>query len=81
MLQDQLDAIAAKSKDSIPAEAAKIMRRSIDDLRQSAVLKSPIAPGSALPPFSLPDAEGRTHSRDDVQGAQWLVISLYRGRW
>jgi peroxiredoxin len=45
------------------------------------VLKSPIAPGSALPPFSLPDAEGRTHSRDDVQGAQWLVISLYRGRW
>jgi len=80
-LQEQLDEMAAQSKAKIPPEKREIMDRAIDQLRQQVLLESPIAPGKALPPFSLPDADGNTHSRADVQGAQWLAISFYRGRW
>ena len=80
-LQDQLDEMAAQSKGKIPPDKLEIMDGAIDLLRRQMVAESRIAPGAPLPAFSLTDADAVTHSRADVQGAQWLLISLYRGRW
>jgi hypothetical protein len=67
-LQEKLDAMREMSKARIPPEARAIMER--------------IARvGQTAPPFTLPDADGRSVSLAELTAHGPVVLSFYRGRW
>ena len=80
-LTEQLKAYADQSAQKIPAEAQVIMKKAIDDLSDSDILKNAHKTGDILPDISLPNAKGDTiHLKEELKKGT-LVIVFYRGGW
>ena len=82
-LSDTLDAIKVKSQTNprISPEARGIMRRSIEELRESGILTRVVRPGDRAPEFTLPDSGGRLVRLEDLLARGPAVLSFFRGRW
>jgi hypothetical protein len=81
MLEEKLDAIRAAAKARIPAEARAVMEGATEDLRTSGIMDRVVRPGQPAPGFTLPDAQGRPVSLDELRARGPVVLSFYRGRW
>ena len=80
-LQPQLDAITATSVGKLPADKAKTMEDATSDLRKSGIVDKAIRVGETLPPFELPNAEGKIVHSKELLAKGPIVISFYRGGW
>jgi peroxiredoxin len=81
-LQDKLDALKAKFETEMaPPEMVAVMHRVTDELIASGQAKRALKAGDRAPTFSLPDAEGRQMSSQDLLTKAPLVVTFYRGAW
>lgn len=81
-LQDKLDALKAKFETEMaPPEMVAVMHRVTDELLASSQVKRALKAGDRAPTFTLPDAEGRPVSSQDLLTKGPLVVTFYRGAW
>lgn len=80
-LEEKLNAIKKASKDKIPAEAAEVMQRATEDLRDSGILDGVLGVGDEAPDFELPNTDGQVVSSRQLRAGGPLVVSFYRGVW
>ena len=76
-LQDRLDRL--RRKESEPSRAA--YEAFVEQLVKAASADRALKVGDAMPPFLLPDAEGRLVASDELLEQGPLVICFYRGDW
>ncbi len=80
-LQDKLDALKAKFETEMaPPEMVAVMHRVTDELLASGQVKRALKAGDRAPTFTLPDAEGRPVSSQDLLTKGPLVVTFYRAR-
>jgi hypothetical protein len=65
----------------IPPEAAAVMHRVTADQRASGYRGRMPRIGETMPPFRLPDTEGRTVDMAALLASGPLVVSFFRGAW
>jgi hypothetical protein len=80
-LQDELNALKAKSEARIPAEARAVMHRATKDLEDSGLIDKVLKVGDIAPDFSLNNAEGVPVNSPTLMEHGPLVLSFYRGGW
>lgn len=80
-LNEQLQAMKAKSRERISAAAREIMERAVEDQRKSGALDRVVKVGQHAPNFTLPNASGKTVSLTDLLARGPVVLSFFRGRW
>ncbi len=80
-LQPQLDRITEQTRRLVPEERFAPAERSIAELLDGGYESHLPAVGSGMPPFSLPDAQGRSVSSTDLLALGPLIVSFFRGRW
>ncbi len=81
-LQDQLDAITAKTRKLVQPERLAISEKATADLFNTGIENHILKTGAEAPSFTLEDA--RTHkpvSSADLLALGPLVINFFRGRW
>jgi peroxiredoxin len=78
-LEDELNQIRAAAQQDAPLEAA--YRDLLSRLGRAETGKRALQPGDPMPPFLLPDAEGRLVASDDLLAGGSLVITFFRGNW
>jgi len=62
-------------------ETQAIHARAISEIRESGIVRSALAVGSAAPPFELQDQNGVNVSSPEALRKTSLVICFFRGRW
>ena len=81
-LQDDLDAITARTRTLVQAEHLAISERATEELFASGIEQSTLSVGAVAPSFSLEDAATGTMVRSqDLLALGPLIISFFRGRW
>ncbi len=80
-LQDELNALKAKSETRIPAEILVVMHRATEDLEKSGLKDKVLKVGDRAPDFSLKDTEGSIVSLSSLLERGPVVLSFYRGGW
>jgi hypothetical protein len=80
-LEDTLRGLREASAKRIPPERAAIMHRATEELRRSGIVDRVIKVGDRLPPFVLPNADGRAVRSADLLAKGPLVLTFYRGAW
>jgi hypothetical protein len=80
-LQEQLDRIRARFAAEAPEDALAVIQRTTEELRGSGILSRMPAPGDPLPPFELPDTEGKAVRSEELLAKGSLVLTFYRGVW
>ena len=80
-LQDELNALLAKSRGMIPQKTAKIMTDALEELQQANITDNSKRKGDLAPSFELSDASGKRVSSKALLDQGPLVISFYRGGW
>lgn len=80
-LAEKLGEIAEKSKERIPEEIRKVMKKATAELRESGITGRAVKKGDTLPPFELPNMQGETVSSRDLLAKGDLVLTFYRGVW
>jgi hypothetical protein len=75
-LKEQLDALKTQSKTRIPPEAQAVMQRSIDEVRQSGLLKTTVKVGDRAPDFILPNTGGQPVSLASLLAGGPVVLSF-----
>jgi peroxiredoxin len=80
-LQNQLNALKERLERSIPPEALAIMHGATADLQASGQESRIVGNGATLPPFELPDQEGKVISSSGLIESGPLVLTFYRGLW
>lgn len=79
-LAQKLRSIAARVAQDHPTYA-KLADAFIERLRKSGAGRKAPEVGELLPPFLLPDTNGRLHSLAELSGGRGLVIAFVRGHW
>ena len=80
-LADRLERIKEGFRKQAPAEAAAIMHRATNDLRDSGIMDRIPRVGDSLPHFQLEDTAGQSVSSQQLLDRGPLVITVYRGVW
>ena len=80
-LNDKLNAVKEEFSKTAPPEALRIIGGAIGSLVESGILDKTAKVGETMPPFALPDAEGRMVSSADLLSRGPLVVHFYRGVW
>lgn len=80
-LESKLEKIRQGAAERIPSESREIMHRATDELRDSGILDRVPGPGSAAPPFALPNIAGEQVSSAELLARGPLVVTFYRGFW
>ena len=80
-LQARLDRIKREFLTHAAPEGGQVIARATEELRDSGIMERLPEVGSMLPPFELPDTEGRTITSAELLGKGPLIISFYRGVW
>lgn len=80
-LQQELDAFKERFEKQAPEQAQKTMKQATEALSRSGIMESVIKVGDRLPPFSLPDQDGREVSLDQLLQTGPLLINVFRGVW
>lgn len=81
LLQNELDAVRERCRETTPRHINSVRQEAIDDLVASGAAKRAVRAGDHLPPFRLRDADGEAVSSLDLFGGGRAVIIFYRGRW
>ena len=78
-LTEQLREKAQQSSQKTPEKIAQVMKKSIEDLKNSEVMKKALKKGDKIPDFSLKDIHrGLVHSKDLLKKGP-LIITFYSG--
>ncbi len=80
-LQEELNALKAKSKDRIPANTRSAMHRMTEELKKSGLLEKVPKVGDRAPDFTLKDSKGDFVSLHSLLGHGPVVLNFYRGGW
>lgn len=80
-LNETLQQIKSASRSKIPAEAAAVMTRATEQLRDSGIIKMALEPGKPAPEFELPDCLGNNYSSAKLLTKGPLILHFYRGSW
>ena len=64
-----------------PGAAQDIMRKAIEDLEATDILKHAVKTGDKFPDFTLPNAQGKTITLSEQLQKGKVVITFYRGGW
>lgn len=79
-LGERLDAIAREMRDNNP-EGMAVVDRFVARLEAASAGATAPAVGEALPPFMMPDHEGRLTELADLLDGAPLVVVFHRGHW
>ena len=81
-LQDTLDAIAARTRQLVPADRLAISECAIGDLFSTGIEDRALSVGAPMPAFALPDAVTGVMVRSaDLLALAPLIVIFFRGRW
>ena len=80
-LQDQLDAITARTRSLVQPERLAISEQAAAELFATGIEDRVLAVGSPAPAFSLEDSHGRLVASADLLALGPLVVKFFRGRW
>ena len=81
-LQDQLDAITARTRTLVQPDRLAISERAAAELFASGVEDRVLAAGAAAPEFALEDAQTTKHvDSADLLALGPVVVKFFRGRW
>jgi len=80
-LAEKLREVSEGSKDKIPKETRDKMKQATEELQRSGAADKALKKGDPLPPFVLPNMEGKTVSSTELLQRHNLVLSFYRGVW
>lgn len=81
VLNETLQKIKAASLSRIPPEAAEIMSRTTQQLKDSGIVKMALGAGKPAPAFELTDWQGQAYSSKQILAKGPLILSFYRGSW
>lgn len=65
----------------VPGETQAIHARSVAELKRQQLTAKILPVGARIPPFQLPDSDGRSVSSSDLLAKGRLVLCFIRGRW
>ena len=80
-VQNELDALKAKSDEQVPAALLEAGRQGNEELKASGILDRALKVGATMPAFTLPDAHGNSVSSEELLSRGPLVVIFYRGAW
>lgn len=80
-LTASLKELADNSIKRHPGPAQDIMRKAIEDLEATVILKHAVKTGDKFPDFTLPNAQGKTITLSEQLQKGKVVITFYRGGW
>jgi hypothetical protein len=80
-LQEQLNAIKAKSAAMITPQVSAAMKKGFEELQHANLLEKSLKVGDSAPDFSLPNGEGKMIDSEILRHRGPLVILFYRGKW
>ncbi|WP_339844276.1 peroxiredoxin-like family protein [uncultured Dokdonia sp.] len=80
-LTASLKELADNSIKRHPGAAQDIMRKAIEDLEATDILKHAVKTGDKFPDFTLPNAQGKTITLSEQLQKGKVVIIFYRGGW
>ncbi len=80
-LTASLKELADNSIKRHPGAAQDIMRKAIEDLEATDILKHAVKTGDKFPDFTLPNAQGKTITLSKQLQKGKVVITFYRGGW
>jgi peroxiredoxin len=80
-LQDQLDAITARTRSLVQPDRLAISERAAVELFATGIEDRVLAVGSTAPEFTLEDSHGRLTASKDLLALAPLVVKFFRGRW
>jgi peroxiredoxin len=81
-LQDALDRITENTRALVQAERLAVSEQASEELFATGIEDRILAPGAAMPEFTLPDAmTGKPVHSTDLLALGPLVIKFFRGRW
>lgn len=80
-LQDQLDAMTARSRELVPAERLAPGERAIEELFLSGIEDRILPPGAQAPDFTLADFSGHPVHLADMLSFGPVILKFFRGRW
>jgi len=80
-LAQKLQQIVDASKERMPEESRKLMKKATDELRESGIANNVLSVGGTLPSFELPDMNGRIMSSAQLLERGNMVLTFYRGSW
>ena len=81
LLQDQLDAITANTRQLVQAERLAVGERAVEELFASGIEERILPVGATAPEFALNDANGKLVRSEDMLALGPLVVKFFRGRW
>ena len=81
LLQDQLDAITANTRQLVQAERLAVGERAVAELFASGIEERILPVGATAPEFALNDANGKLVRSEDMLALGPLVVKFFRGRW
>ena len=79
-MNERLDVFASAVRRQYPAMAAAVDRL-VSRLREHSAGDTAPKPGDAMPPFVLPDEDGRLVSLKDLLAQGPAVVTFHRGHW
>ncbi|MFC5045871.1 peroxiredoxin-like family protein [Aquimarina hainanensis] len=80
-LTKDLKAYADLSATKIPQASQKVMGAAIEQLRTEKILAQALKKGNKIPEITLPNANGKQVSVQDILKEKKVVLSFYRGGW
>jgi hypothetical protein len=80
-LKAELTALQIRLEAKRPPDVIAQMHRAVDELRVSGAPARVLKPGSRMPDFTLPGADGQPVSSRALLAGGPLVVTFYRGRW
>ena len=80
-LTASLKELADNSVKRHPGAAQDIMRKAIEDLEATDILKNAIKTGDRFPEFTLPNAQGEIITLSEQLKKGKVVLTFYRGGW
>lgn len=80
-LQDQLDEIAANTRQLVHPERLAIGERALEELFATGIEERILPVGAEAPRFALKDSNGKLVRSADLLSLGPLVIKFFRGRW
>jgi peroxiredoxin len=80
-LQTRLDAFKVSFESKAPPDKLAVMHRATADLRALGQADRAVRKGDRLPPFALPNQNGKIVRSEDLLASGPLVVSFFRGAW
>ena len=80
-LKEKLESISKESGGKMPDETKAKMKRQIEELKSTGIVRNSVGVGSKIPEFSLPNSDGVMISSSDLLKNGNLVLTFFRGVW